>query len=405
MKTHTTGRGLALVAGILATCGALAILLQDAIRTNVWHLEHGLIPVIMAVQILTSHSVINALRSRRGGSALGFLFVAALATWGVFYTSVGKQSATSAESSLAAVDANDRRAKINQKVADAEYMLATCPANAPRKDYGERCGLRDAMNAECGSGKGKRCEGRKYSVDTYEAALAGYQKQLADIGPVTPIDAKADKMAELISTVRGSDKETTKRFLLLIEPFTYASIFELAALVSFGFAFGGTKRETEADRWNARKPWAGQLAQPSVKETLQSSFAVAGLLDNPGNSGNPANGQPKRPGKDGNSGNRRGPKPDNPRNGGNRPSSQVEFESDVLTRLALGQSIDSQDDLAAAHHVHKGTASKWLKDMRQRGLIPAAQRVGRCHVLRSLEPLSGESVNRQHKQSLVAADY
>ncbi|WP_020085709.1 hypothetical protein [Hyphomicrobium zavarzinii] len=173
----------------------------------------------------------------------------------------------------------------------------------------------------------------------------------------------------------------------------WAWAFGLAAVLIATFGaplFAEPREETEADRWNARKPWAGQLAQPSVKDTLQSSFPVAGLLDNGGNSGNHGAvgpGQPKRPddGNSGNGGNRRGPKPDNPRNGGNRPSSRVEFERDVVTRLALGHSIDSQDALADAHHVNKGTASKWLKDMRERGLIPAAQRVGRCHRLVAAE--------------------
>lgn len=76
----------------------------------------------------------------------------------------------------------------------------------------------------------------------------------------------------------------------------------------------------------------------------------------------------------------------------------------MLTRLALGQTIECQDDLAAAHRVHKGVVSKWLRDMRERGLIPAAQRVGRCHVLRSAEALSAEAVNRQHEKRLVAAE-
>ena len=46
MKPHTTGRGLALIAGFLATSGALAILLQDALASHVWTLQHRLIPEI-----------------------------------------------------------------------------------------------------------------------------------------------------------------------------------------------------------------------------------------------------------------------------------------------------------------------------------------------------------------------
>ena len=92
----------------------------------------------------------------------------------------------------------------------------------------------------------------------------------------------------------------------------------------------------------------------------------SGNWGNSGNGGSPAR-LPKRPSPVG--------------TGQPKGSPKSAFEADVLTRLALGQTIESQDDLAAAHGVHKGVASKWLKDMRERGLIPAAQRVGRCHRL------------------------
>lgn len=122
--------------------------------------------------------------------------------------------------------------------------------------------------------------------------------------------------------------------------------------------------------------------QPSPSETAQTSFHAddlaatrATVLGDPAprdvlpfsrrNPGNPGPGN--RP---------RQPKPTTP-GGGNRQA----FEADVLTRLALGQTIESQDDLARAHGVHKGVASKWLRGMRERGLIPASQRVGRCHRL------------------------
>lgn len=130
---------------------------------------------------------------------------------------------------------------------------------------------------------------------------------------------------------------------------------------------------------------AEQPRQPLATESAQTSFAHPMLLGatvaesprdalpfarrNPGNRGNPGDG-----------GNRpRQPKPVS--GGGNRAA----FEADVLTRLALGQTIERQDDLAAAHGVHKGVVSKWLRDMRERGLIPAAQRVGRCHRLVAAE--------------------
>jgi hypothetical protein len=241
MTTTTTGRGLALAAGVLAASGALTILLQDAIRTHIWQLEHTLIPVLMAVQILTAHLAITALRSYRPLSALGFVVVACVATWGVLYTSVGKQSRVAAETAAVADDINAQRDDLLHRLA------------ANRKMLDEE---RTSQAAECASGKGKRCDGLAASVRVYEDAVAGTEATLAKVGPAKPVAANADKMAELLALASGKDQATVKHVLLLTEPFTFATIFELAALVSFGFAFG-IRRQSFA---------------PPVSDSRQTSF-------------------------------------------------------------------------------------------------------------------------------------
>ena len=132
--------------------------------------------------------------------------------------------------------------------------------------------------------------------------------------------------------------------------------------------------------------------QPLPAETAQTSFHA----DDPAATratilGNPRTvirfpKRPKNDGKPGNPGNPpRQPKPDNPGNRpyGGQPFSKLEAERDLVTLLATGATVDEQNDLAVRWSVHKGTASKWLRDMRERGLIPASQRIGRRHVLRS----------------------
>lgn len=233
MDSHSTGRGLALVAGTLASTGALAILLQDAIRSHVWTLEHGLIPVLMGVQILTAHLAIAALRQWRAASALGFALVAAVATWGVLYTSVGKQSKIAAEQAVVAASLNAARADLVRRLTANTDMLDTA---------------RQRHAAECASGKGKRCEGILATVRVYEDAVGGTRAELERLGPPAATETRADKMAELIAVLAGRDRASVRSALLLLEPFTFATIFELAALVSFGFAFGGKRRVTVADR-------------------------------------------------------------------------------------------------------------------------------------------------------------
>jgi hypothetical protein len=163
----------------------------------------------------------------------------------------------------------------------------------------------------------------------------------------------------------------------------------MGAAVVFVATFGSVifARATETATQNPA------TRQPSATETMQTSFHAddieatrATILGGPTVAETPRNVLPfarRNPGNRDNGGNRR-PAPKRPsplKPGGNRQA----FEADVLTRLALGQTIESQDEIAAAHGVHKGVASKWLRDMRERGLIPAAQRVGRCHRLVAAE--------------------
>jgi hypothetical protein len=240
---HTSGKGLALVAGCLASTGALAILLQDAIRSNVWTLDHGLIPLIMAIQIYTAHQFTVALQQRRL-AAVGFLLVAVVSTWGVLNTSISKQSMVASETVAVVADTNARRASTEKRLASSLETL---------DDY------RRQLAAECGSGAGGRCKGKKETVQVWSDAVSGIQAELAAIGPAKPVNARADKMAELISVLTGRDQDAVKRVLVLVEPFTYTLIFELAALVCFGYAFGGRQAPANDNR-------------PAYQDSAQTDF-------------------------------------------------------------------------------------------------------------------------------------
>jgi hypothetical protein len=240
---HTSGKGLALVAGCLASTGALAILLQDAIRSNVWTLDHGLIPLIMAIQIYTAHQFTVALQQRRL-AAVGFLLVAVVSTWGVLNTSISKQSMVASETVAVVADTNARRASTEKRLASSLENL---------DDY------RRQLAAECGSGAGGRCKGKKETVQVWSDAVSGIQAELAAIGPAKPVNARADKMAELISVLTGRDQDAVKRVLVLVEPFTYTLIFELAALVCFGYAFGSRQISANDNR-------------PSYQDSAQTDF-------------------------------------------------------------------------------------------------------------------------------------
>jgi len=66
---------------------------------------------------------------------------------------------------------------------------------------------------------------------------------------------------------------------------------------------------------------------------------------------------------------------------GNRMYSKAEAEADLVTRLALEETIPSQDALVRLWGVNKGTVSRWVVDWERRQLIPARQQIGRCKQL------------------------
>ena len=224
---NTKHHYVALLCGGIAVSGALAILLQDAIFTGTWKLEHGLIPALMAVQILAAHLFGQAIRDKRVVSGVGFLIVAVIGTWGVLYTSVGKQSRVAAEAEAGTAYRAEERAKLEKTLALNTEMLE---------------GARVALAKECGTGKGSKCEGKSATVQVYEDAVAGVEAKLAKLGPEAPASSRATKMAELIAGFTGATQAHVEHMLLLVEPFTFATIFELGALVSFGFAFGGHRK-------------------------------------------------------------------------------------------------------------------------------------------------------------------
>ena len=162
----------------------------------------------------------------------------------------------------------------------------------------------------------------------YADAIAGVEAKIGKVGPRKPVAASADKMAEVLAVMFGSDQAKAKHVLLLVEPFTYATIFELAALVSFGFAFGhGRRVRTE------RSP---ELPNGS------------------------------------------------PNSGGGRTVrrwTKDEAAADLVTRLVLGERFGSQDDLRERYGVAKSTMSDWLAEWERSELIPARTQDGRRKAL------------------------
>jgi hypothetical protein len=321
----------------------------------------------MLVSILAGHLFQAALRDLKIVSAAGFLLVSCAATWGIVYTSVANQSQITETNIKAAENTNEERALLL-----VERKKSTAMLDEERK----------AKAKECSSGDGTRCAGLKETVRTYERAVEGIQARLDKIGPEVPVQVKADKMASLIAALCNKDQSVVKRFLLLIEPFTYSLIFEVCALVSFSYGFshprppkGSVKpQETVTNGWHVHT-----LTIPIVEplnRTVKPSVPSE-LLNRPVEPSQPSNSSAESP------------KPSEP----SQPSSPVEpvdqrraFSKDealaaLLTDLALGRGFGSQDELAERFNRPKSTISVWLKDWTRQGLIPNRTVRGRCKAI------------------------
>ena len=327
MTTITTGgRALAIAAGAAFTFGGLRIILGDALTDpSRWTTSVQLTVLMVFGTIAAGHLMRDAGKARHWGATLGFLMLFLAGTGLVVFNSVGRQAETTMLTASQADAAAERRVAVKAALAVAEERLADAQANLAR---------------ECKSGRGPRCQGIEATISVYEAAVRGHVADLEKIGPARPVNAKAAEGAK-IAALLGADEAKAKAALMLVEPFLWTLFFEVGSIVSLDFAF----RHRPATRATGRKP---------VNPSIQSDFCTkpgGGTWGNPGN------------------------------DGGKRVLSRSEALLDLTRRLASGETVAAQDELAAAWGVDKSTVSKWLKRWRADKRIPAAQRVGRCHRL------------------------
>lgn len=358
MNTDIIGRAVALVAGVIATGLALGVLLDDVLfGTAKFALSHAVTIGVVALAILALHLIGEAWNARHWLGVAGFAVLFVAATGLVVYKSTGRQAEHTFVSQAEADVAAERRTAAKAAIARAEAMLADAQRDLAR---------------ECKSGRGKRCQGVEATLSVYEAAITGHRADLERLGPPRPVAPEAENFAA-IASVFGADKAKVKAASVLIVPFLQTALLEFGSIICLSFAFrrrAGKPGNPAIRAIEAREPTIAERAQTSFYADDLDAARTVIIGGKPGNrDGGTGATAPKRPYGDDKPGNRGAP----------RKSSRQEFEADVLTRLALGQSIDRQDAFAHEHGVHPGSVSKWLKDMRERGLIPASQRVGRCH--------------------------
>lgn len=302
----------AILGGVAAACGATALLVRDAFVTG-FTVDHALMPVLVGITILAGHLVWQAARRGRVFSACGLALLAILGSGLTVYETAGRRAEIRDTSVAAADDTEKQRQHTRKMLAEAEEILAK---------------HRAARDAECASGKGRKCDGLTYTADTWAAAVIGYKAELAKLPPPKPVDPKAERIAALSGLFFGAKDADVKKAVAILEPFALPLFLELGAIVLFSFGLSSKPRSRPAEA-------PAVPAQQPVVETKQ----------------------PETP-------------PSKP-NGG--AVSKIDAERDLVTYLAIHKQVPSQDELAARWQVGKGTVSRWLADFEERGLIRRTQ--------------------------------
>ena len=249
MRTSIKGRALAIIAGLAFTAGALTILLGPALLTPLeWSSYHVLTIISVFGTTAAGHLLADA-GFKHPIAGLGFLVLFLGGTALVVANSVGRQAATFEESTLSAEATN---AAIADKSEDLKQARA-------RKVYADAQVQRETSRGGCG----RSCKDWKTNASDVAIVIGQLERDIAALGPKKPVNAKAERMAEM-AALFGVSKAKAQAMFVLLEPLLNCLFFELGSIVSLGFAFRQGKRPVLIAANDC----------PSVADTRQTSFAV-----------------------------------------------------------------------------------------------------------------------------------
>lgn len=216
---------LAITVGVAATGGALAILLADPVTTGNWRLDHVLLPVVVAITIAAGHLSGSALRGWRILPAMGFALIFAVGTVLTVYSSVGAQkSGAGARQEASAAFRNNAIESKRAELKRARDRLDMANAMTEREMTGSRCG--------------GRCNDWKLRAQEVQAHVDQLDRELQGMGALQVAPSKARPFAEAMG-VLGFDARQVEIIAATFEPFAFSLLFELTAIVAFGFGLGG----------------------------------------------------------------------------------------------------------------------------------------------------------------------
>jgi hypothetical protein len=286
VKHYHTGKALAIAAGIASTGGALAILLHEPITGAApWRLDHVLTPLAVALTVAAGHLVGTALYQRAWASAAGFALFFIVGTGLTLYSSVGSQRSAAVSREVAVRNGNDavqdleadvkrlagkleahqlqlaRFAGVRSRAeikADLDAVVGLGEGKVPFAVWKRTTGCQDAtadarikacapvLRLRAENGQAGARDLLRSELATIEAQLAKARAELRATGGERVAPSKARPFAEVVSVLFGFDKAHVELVAAVLEAPAFAMLFELGAIVAFGFGFSHTRPATVA---------------------------------------------------------------------------------------------------------------------------------------------------------------
>ena len=179
------------------------------------------IPALWAAVIAAPIVAHHALGKRDITAAVLLLAASVIGSAWTLSGTIARQSEGADERVAAAAQVERQRRDVTQQLTEAQEILAS---------------YRRAQAAECGTGVGKRCDGVTYTVQTWAAAVDGYEAKLKALPLPRQPEAGAKRIAALIALLPGvtTPANQIETSVQLIAPILFGVFIELAAL-AFGF--------------------------------------------------------------------------------------------------------------------------------------------------------------------------
>lgn len=356
-------------------------LLADVLRgAEAFTPGHLLAVAALVAALAAGHYAWPELRSGRLPAGILLALVAGAATAYVVISAAARNAET-AHTKAARIEAsNTAREAETRQLRAAEVMLA----EALRR-----------ISVECASGDGPKCKGARATEHVYRAAIDGHKARLDRMAPALPPNGGYVHAARFLAALPGitASTEAIEQRLATTLPVLVVLISELAAIVFGIMAFRSqnrtaTVRDSRTVAITERpEPFTTEeiddlkrLVEPDKKPDVRPRRTVQhrGRSNTIATSARPAelSGQSA-------------PRcPDSPADLSKVRSVSVrtyhqpgldreQAEADLVTMLALGQSVPSQESLSVRWNRPKQTVSDWLRAWESDGLIPARRQIGR----------------------------